>query len=168
MFGVGTVFTAPSLCLFSSTLFALAQLALLHNAPRAATVTAETDCTVFSLDEVRNDAAPRRACFDGCRSRLWHTLFSTIFLVSTGLHITLAPFSSRCDCFCHACQQSFVESFFGFFLALVWQVSFKMILMGKAQADHDTYLSFLKEVPILKHLSEEDLKTMAGALTEKE
>ena len=77
---------------------AFGELALLHNAPRAATVTTEEHVTAWALDEV----------------------------------------------------------------------SFKMILMGKAQTDTDMYSGFLKEVPILAHLSDEERTEMTGVLKEME
>ena len=76
---------------------AFGELALLHNAPRAATVTAEIPCKVFFLDEI----------------------------------------------------------------------SFKMILMGKAQSDATKYEAFLGTVPILSHLKKEEIQEMAGALKEQ-
>ena len=42
-----------------------------------------------------------------------------------------------------------------------------MILMGKAQKDHKDYADFLKQVPILQHLKEEELKDMASYLKEE-
>ena len=77
---------------------AFGELALLHNAPRAATVTAEEAVEAYMLDEV----------------------------------------------------------------------SFKMILMGKAQKDDATYTGFIEQVPILQHLSPEDKQQMAGALKEQQ
>jgi len=77
---------------------AFGELALLHNAPRAATVTAEEPVVAWSLDEV----------------------------------------------------------------------SFKMILMGKSQQDHATYIGFIGQVPLLKNLSPEAAQELAGCLKEQE
>merc|ERR1719409_2328241 len=77
---------------------AFGELALLHNAPRAATCTAEGQVTAYALD----------------------------------------------------------------------MISFKMILMGKAQQDLVEYVAFLQNVPLLKMLGEERLKLIAGCLKEKE
>jgi len=74
------------------------ELALLHDAPRAATVTAEEDVKAFSIDEL----------------------------------------------------------------------TFKMILMGKAVKDTETYIAFLQKVPILANVSPEDIQSLSGALTEVE
>jgi len=77
---------------------AFGELALLHNAPRAATVTATTKVVCFALD----------------------------------------------------------------------MMTFKAILMGKAQKDAESYMSFISAIDLLKPLSEEDKKTMCAALREKE
>jgi len=76
---------------------AFGELALLHGAPRAATVTAEEPVTAWSLDEI----------------------------------------------------------------------TFKMILMGKAKKDTADYTGFLGNVPILQHLKEEERQEMAGCLKEE-
>ena len=47
-------------------------------------------------------------------------------------------------------------------------ITFKMILMGKSQTDVDQYMNFIKEVPILKDLSSDAVRDMAGALKEYE
>jgi len=77
---------------------AFGELALLHNAPRAATVTAESAVVAWGLDAI----------------------------------------------------------------------SFKMILMGKSQGDAADYKSFIKQVPILKDISDEAVAEMASSLKEIE
>ena len=47
-------------------------------------------------------------------------------------------------------------------------ISFKMILMGKSQQDSSSYKTFLQQVPILQHLSDQELQSMAGCLKEQE
>jgi len=74
------------------------ELALLHNSPRAATVTATTDVVCFALD----------------------------------------------------------------------MMTFKAILMGKAQKDGELYLTFVESIDLLKPLALEDKKTLASALREKQ
>merc|ERR1712087_414785 len=76
---------------------AFGELALLHNAPRAATVTSETTVAAWKLD----------------------------------------------------------------------MLSFKAILMGKSQQDHSDYMNFLNAVDLLKGMSEDEKKTLAGALKEE-
>mmetsp|Transcript_2857 Transcript_2857/g.4867 ORF Transcript_2857/g.4867 Transcript_2857/m.4867 type:complete len:350 (-) Transcript_2857:493-1542(-) len=88
--GVGSVMKATKGLAFG-------ELALLHNAPRAATVTTESTVSAWKLD----------------------------------------------------------------------MLSFKAILMGKAQQDHSDYLGFLNEVPLLKPVSEDEKKTLALALKEE-
>lgn len=77
---------------------AFGELALLHGAPRAATVTAEEAVTAWALDEV----------------------------------------------------------------------SFKMILMGKSQKDNEDVFNILRSVPLLKDVSDHDLKEMASVVKEVE
>jgi len=74
------------------------ELALLHDAPRAATVTAETEVKAFSIDST----------------------------------------------------------------------TFKVILMGKGKKDTAMYIEFLKKVPILSNLKDEEIQELSGALTESE
>merc|ERR1711971_733065 len=88
--GVGSVMKATKGLAFG-------ELALLHNAPRAATVTTESPVSAWKLD----------------------------------------------------------------------MLSFKAILMGKSQQDHTDYVSFLDSVDLLKTLSVDEKKTLAGALKEE-
>ena len=76
---------------------AFGELALLHNAPRAATVTAESDVCAWQVDAT----------------------------------------------------------------------TFKSILMSKSKADAQDYASFIKEVPLLKSLSKEDVRSLLDALEEQ-
>ena len=46
-------------------------------------------------------------------------------------------------------------------------LSFKMILMGKAQQDSTMYMDFLGKVDLLRPLTKEQLEEMAGCLKEK-
>ena len=76
---------------------AFGELALLHNAPRAATVTAESDVSAWQVDAA----------------------------------------------------------------------TFKSILMSKSKSDAQDYASFIKEVPLLKSLSKEDVRSLLDALEEQ-
>lgn len=53
---------------------------------------------------------------------------------------------------------------------VAWQVdatTFKSILMSKAKADAKEYASFIKEVPLLRSLSKEDVRSLLDALEEQ-
>ena len=53
---------------------------------------------------------------------------------------------------------------------VAWQVdatTFKSILMSKSKADAKDYASFIKEVPLLKSLSKEDVRSLLDALEEQ-
>ena len=53
---------------------------------------------------------------------------------------------------------------------VAWQVdatTFKSILMSKSKADAHDYASFIKEVPLLKSLSKEDVRSLLDALEEQ-
>ena len=47
-------------------------------------------------------------------------------------------------------------------------ITFKMILMGKSKTDQTDYIGFIKQVPILKDLSEDAVRDMSGCLKELE
>ena len=107
---------------------AFGELALLHNAPRAATVKTESKVVAWSLDEV--GAWPSSSAPPPSPPPPPRPLALTLHLARP-------------------------------------QVSFKMILMGKSQTEAAAYQGFIKEVGILKELSDSAVAEMASCLKEQ-